>query len=131
MKVAGAVATCSSTKPRLEADATVGAIDATPSPAPREQVQGAVAQDLEADLGEDPKAGPMDGLDALGVEDLHRAIGIDQGPPRGPGEADRGTTAAPPTALGRHAGKRVVGSVPRERVDAAVTRRAGGRTDGA
>ena len=77
----------------------------TDAPARGERVEDPVAEDLHADLGQDPERRAMDRLDLVGGQDLERAERVDQPAPRELGEPGRGAarTAA-------RAGVRVGGS---------------------
>ena len=63
----------------VEADVAGEAVHSGARPGKR--VEHAIAQDLEADLGEDPERGPVDGLDLVLGQDLDRAERVGQPPP--------------------------------------------------
>ena len=67
-----------------------------------QQVDGPVAEELDADLGQDPERRAVERLDLVGGEDLDRAVGVPDGPPRQLGDPARRPTRSPPAGLGRH-----------------------------
>src|SRR4029078_12267438 len=67
-------------------------------------IDRAVAQDLHADLLEDPERGAMDRLDLVRGEDLERAEGILEAPGRELTDPAVDASRAAMTRLRRHAG---------------------------
>ena len=71
------------------------------APARRERVERPVAEDLDADLREDPQRGAMDRLDLVGGQDLERPERVDQASPRELPDPGRTPSRATAVRLGR------------------------------
>ena len=84
----------------IEADVATGPVDG--GAAALEQVEGAVAEDLDADLGEDPERGSMERLDLVGREDLDRPVRVADRAPRELGDAAGRPAYSTAAGLGRH-----------------------------
>ena len=63
----------------VEADAAVRAVDGRAGRC--EGIERPVAEDLDADLGQDPERGAVDGLDLVGGQDLERPERVGQAAP--------------------------------------------------
>ena len=83
---------------RVEPDVARRSID--PGAGPGERIEGAVAEHLEPDLGEDAQRRLMDRLDVVRGQDLDRPVRVHQPPPRQLADGDRLAAGASAGALG-------------------------------
>ena len=98
---------------RIQSNATRRVVDVRA--VDTEQVDRPVAEDLHADLAEDPERRPMDHLDLVRAQDLDRAVRVAQGPPRSLADTGRGATRPPSNPLLGHRTSPDVASTARYR----------------